>query len=141
MKFDDWWSQLDPHTQGAYANSQDGGWSLGEAAFNTGLEQALLSFKQLSDKQQKFAVQWHYEGLLQRLAEGSISFRDPALTEGVARAQARCERLQTPWFLGEHIHDEVGDLVMQVAKTEAELVYYLNPQLDLDVANCIVPQD
>lgn len=143
MTFDDWWHKLPTMEKIRLADSQAGGfrWELGQAAFSGGLEQAVRSFKQLSPKQQEFAVQWHYQTLLRQAADGAVVFGSPEIEAGVRRAEETCERMKTPWFLQAYLQDEVGDLVMQVAKTEAESVYYLNPQLDRDVANCVIPQD
>lgn len=138
MDFNKWWDSL-PEQRRVFL--RDNRWLHAEAAFDAGLEQALLSFKQLSPKQQAFVVQWHYQTLLRQAADGAVVFGSPEIQAGVQRAEETCERMKTPWFLQSYLHDEVGDLIMQIAKTEAESVYYLNPQLDRDVANCVIPQD
>lgn len=136
MNFHDWWQTLPTEEQMGTPR-----YEFGQVAFEAGLKQALLSFPQLSDKQRQFAVKWHYETMLKAATEGTITFTDPAIVAGVDRANETCERLQTPWFFAGYVHDEVGDLIMQVARSEAESAHYLNPLLECDVANCVVPQD
>jgi O-glycosyl hydrolase len=135
MDYDAWYEKLDPE-----ARSEDPAAFL-RRAFNAGLNQALLSFQQLTVKQQRFVKQWHYQTLLRQIADGGIKFKDQTLAEGITRAEAKCERMQTPWFLAGYIEDEVGDLLMQLATTEAEGCHYINPLMDMEVSNCVVPQD
>jgi hypothetical protein len=139
MDFDAWYESLEPSTRDRELLVTPATFS--RKAFNAGLDQALLTYDQLSPKQRDYARQWHYQGLLREVAEGHVTFGDPAIKDGVAKAEAQCERLRTPWFLSTYIEDSIGGLLMQIAMTEAQGAHYLNPQLDLYVANCVIPQD
>jgi hypothetical protein len=96
-----------------------------------------LTWGELSKEQQKFAQARHYEQLLQLVAGGLVTFTDPQITEGIALAIKKAEGLQTPWFYSAYIHDEVGDLLLQLVRTEVENCLYRNPEFQ----NAVSPFD
>ena len=64
------------------------------------------------------------------LAAHAVEFTDPQITEGIERAHKKCEGMQTPWFIASYVQDEVGDLLMQIVRTEVESALYVNPNFE-----------
>ena len=93
-----------------------------------------LTWGELTHTQQKFAQARHYEQLLQLAAGGLVTFEDPDITAGIALAIKKAEGLQTPWFYSAYIHDEVGDLLLQIVRTEVENCLYRNPEFQAAVS-------
>lgn len=84
----------------------------------------MKTWNDLSDRQQKRAVEARLNWLLTALCEGRISFKDEATTAGVERARVKSEQMRTPWFMHEYVMDEIGDLLTQVASDEAMYILY-----------------
>ena len=90
----------------------------------------LLAYQELTQDQQDSILKRHYHSFMQAVCEGAVEFTDPQITEGIERAHKKCEGMQTPWFIASYVQDEVGDLLMQIARTEVESAFYVNPDFE-----------
>lgn len=87
----------------------------------------LLTWAELSPEQQEAARVHEYNVVLNSLVDCGHNYGVDAIDEGLARARAECERLQTPWFYGQCINEFVGDLIMQDVDSVIQQWYFRNP--------------
>jgi hypothetical protein len=97
-----------------------------------------LSWVELTGLQKEAALVHTVNQLLNDVVQGAITF-GPEIQAQIDAAFAKADRTQTPWFAGEHVMEACGDLLRQVAQTEAESALYLNPNRERDVSTCVLP--
>lgn len=135
--FNGWWLKLPEGRQAVLIEDK---WMLAHAAFEAGRQQHLLEWKELTEGQQKVAQQAEYDAILRGVCEGSIEFKDGDIAAGVKRAGIESESMRTPWFFPEYVQKNVGDLLMQVALTEAQRTLYINPSSERSISILALPQ-
>ena len=98
----------------------------------------LLDWDDLSPKQREAAVNHTYERLIESISSEGLVF-DGEIGKGIEAARLEVDRLQTPWFFGQAVHEKVGDLLMQLASSEAQEDLYVNPRLGRQISECVLP--
>ena len=99
----------------------------------------LLTWAELSPKQKAAAVKHHLNHLLTHTVQGSITLGDsqPLFDAALERAEV----MRTPWFAGEYVMEACGDLLTQVATSEAQQMLYVNPQFSTAISDCVLLND
>jgi len=86
------------------------------------------TFGQLTADEQTKAERVAADQLLTEIVEGGLRFSDEKngdhLQAKIDKAVRKAERLQTPWFSGEHIMDAAGDEIRGMARCDAEDALY-----------------
>ncbi len=88
----------------------------------------MKNFNELTELEQKQAVAFFTNRLLNWILDGAIRFNDDLngdnLQKRIDRAIKRSEEMQTPWFAKEYILDTCRDDIESMARCEAEDVEY-----------------
>jgi hypothetical protein len=94
----------------------------------------LKTFGELTKEEQQVALNKKEGEVLQCLIEYPDFYL--ALEEQVLAAHDKAEEMQTPWFVGEYIMDEVGDEVRAIAKEAATDCIY-RTDLNQEIPNFV----
>ena len=95
----------------------------------------LLNWGELNPKQRELAVAHRLNEIIEAIVEGYAVF-DGAIGASIQAARNEVDRLQTPWFYGQAIYDKVGDLLTQIATSEAQAMMYRNPACEVRLSDC-----
>lgn len=135
--FNKWFCSL---AEGRQAVLRDYKWMLAHAAFEAGRQQHLLTWAELTEGQKEAARKAEYDELLRGISQGFITFPDGPIKEAIDKAWADAERMFTPRFFHEYLQESAGDLLMQLATTQAEQSMYLNPYSTAGISSFTLPQ-
>lgn len=99
----------------------------------------LLTWGDLSPKQKAAAVKHRTDYLLTCTVEGAITWGDsqPLFDAAFERAEV----MHTPWFAAEYVMEACGDLLTQVATSEAQQMLYINPKFESTISDCVLLND
>lgn len=90
------------------------------------------TFEELTEGEREQAVDMMYAELLQAVVEGGLRFDDAAnadnLQARIDTALSEAERMRTPWFAGEYVHDAAEDDLRSMAQCEAFDALYVDPE-------------
>ena len=83
---------------------------------------------ELTELQQSAALGKCRESILERIGENAVRFNDKLnhddLQDRIDAAQAKMERLRTPWFIGEAIMETCAEEINGMAQCDAEDALY-----------------
>lgn len=99
----------------------------------------LLTWAELSPKQKAAAVKHRTDYLMGLTLDGRVNWgkSQPLFDAAVERAHF----MHTPWFAAAYIMDACGDLLTQVATSEAQQLLYINPKFDTTISDCVLLND
>lgn len=83
----------------------------------------VYEFGDLTAEEQVRAMEMAENRLLKHLCE-DLRFADPGLQATLMECVDEMNRMGTPWFLAEKIMEEMGDVVREIAREDAEDCLY-----------------
>lgn len=89
----------------------------------------LLTWADLTEAQREAAVTHELNAVLRGTCEGYITWGEsqPLFDAAFAKADA----MQTPWFASEYVMEACGDLLRQVALSQAQNCFYVPPYTEV----------
>lgn len=95
----------------------------------------LKRFQDLNDEQKKRALRHEELRFLEAIVTGEMTFSSAEQIEKLERATAQCDRMQTPWFIGEYIWEAFQTEIESIAKCECEASWFkVEPGKIIDVS-------
>lgn len=85
-------------------------------------------FDELTEEQQKAAIEKQILNLLQLIGQGwNPDPSDESLTKRIEEASEEAERMRTPWFVHEYVMETCEEDLMIIAANEASYRLYAEP--------------
>lgn len=84
----------------------------------------MKKWDELTPEQQQNAVEHERQMVLQAVCEGVELFTAPEVKARIKKAAKKAEQMQTPWFVGEYIMEEIAGEIEAVAQHEAKRALY-----------------